>query len=177
MKTKKLFFLALLVVLGTSAQAQTLSPQNNSPKAGLKGFLEVGWVAGENLYSEVPVSFIATVGYQFNHQLFVGIGSGENAFTNSGLYSIPLYGDVRVNFLNNSISPFFDVRTGYAIADIKGFYFSPSLGCRFGSSINTAFTISMGYELQKVKSATVLTNGYKSAETIGGFTVRFGFDF
>ena len=54
---------------------------------------------------------------------------------------------------------------------------SPSVGLRFGSSINTAFTISIGYEIQKIDEEKILSYNYKSTKTLGGINVRFGFEF
>ena len=77
---RKLFAFVLLAALGMSVQAQTVSSQNNGPKVGLKCFLEGGFAAGESFYSEVPVSLLATMGYQINRHLYIGVGSGENFF-------------------------------------------------------------------------------------------------
>ena len=111
------------------------------------------------------------------NSLFVGLGSGENYLSSSGVYGIPLFADVRITTLNKSNSPFIDAKIGYSIADIKGLYLSPSIGYRFGSSINTAFTISVGYELQKVKTSLVNQYGYKSTTNFSGLNFKFGFDF
>ena len=178
---KKYLTLALLAFFGVSIQAQDLSLQDQlderTPKAGLKGMLEIGYAIGENIYSEVPISFMASVGWQCNPHLFIGCGTGENFFTDPGIYSIPFFGEIRTTILKGAISPFVDVRTGYSIADLKGFYFSPSIGCRFGSRINTALYISIGYELQRSDRETLINNGYKSTKTVGGASVKFGFDF
>ena len=174
---RKLFAFVLLAALGMSVQAQTVSSQNNGPKVGLKCFLEGGLAAGESVYSEVPVSLLATMGYQINRHLYIGVGSGENFFSSSGVYGIPFYGDARIYFQSKYISPFVDAKIGYSIADIKGLYLSPSVGLRFGSSINTAFTISIGYEIQKIDEEKILSYNYKSTKTLGGINVRFGFEF
>jgi len=177
----KLIVLALLVFWGTSTQAQNNTLQNwqlnKTPKTGLKGFIEAGWGAGVNIYSDVPVSLLTTIGYQINHHLFVGLGSGEIVFTSQSVYSIPLYADFRYNVLKKAISPFVDTKIGYAISDLEGFYASPSVGVRFGTSINTALTVSIGYELQRADKEKILLYGYKSTEYIGGIIIKFGFDF
>jgi hypothetical protein len=181
MKAKRLLSLALLAVITITAQSQTMSTQSqqttNGIKVGLKAFIEGGYAIGENMYSEIPVSLLATMGYQASPHLFVGLGSGENYLSSSGVYGIPLFADVRITTLNKSNSPFIDAKIGYSIADIKGLYLSPSIGYRFGSSINTAFTISVGYELQKVKTSLVNQYGYKSTTNFSGLNFKFGFDF
>ncbi len=158
---------------------------NNGPKTGCKGFLEAGYTFGLGFYGENRITFLATAGWQINPNFFVGIGSGENYFTESKLYGIPIYADFRANIYNNGISPFFDIKAGYSIADVQGFYFSPSVGCRLGSGNNTAFTISIGYELQKADCFTIVTNAYDpngagivvSNENVGGITIKVGFEF
>ena len=95
------------------------------------------------------------------------MGSGENFYTDSKQYSIPIYADFRIN--NKSL--FFDVKAGYSISDIEGFYFSPSFGCRLGTKNNTAFTFSLGYEYQRSNS---LIDGSKNAS---GLVTRIGFEF
>ena len=66
--------------------------------------------------------------------------------TNSGnrLKSCPkCYLGTNVTIRVNNKSLFLDVKAGYSISDIEGFYFSPSFGCRLGTKINTAFTFSL----------------------------------
>ena len=181
MKAKRLLSLSLLAVITMTAQSQTTSSQSpqttNGIKVGLKAFIEGGYAFGESMYSEIPVSLLATIGYQASPHMFVGLGSGENFLSSSGVYGIPLYADVRINLLDKSFTPFMDAKIGYSIADIEGLYISPSIGYRFGSSINTAFIISVGYELQKVKTSLVNQYGYKSTTNLSGLNVKFGFDF
>lgn len=181
MKAKRIISLVLFAALTTAAQSQTTfaqrQQQTNSPNVGLKAFLEGGYAFGESIYSEVPISLLATVGYQINQHFFVGVGSGENFFSSSGVYGIPFYGDVRINLQDKSISPYIDARVGYSIVDINGLYVSPSVGCRFGTTINTAFTVGIGYEMQKTGSSILRSNGYKSVKTLGGMNVKFGFEF
>lgn len=177
MRKIKLIALLLFTAFIMTARAQRVSFKNYSPKQGIKCFIELGYALGESMYSEVPISFLAVLGYQINTQWLVGIGSGYNFFTSSGTYGIPFFGDVRFNLLNKSTSPFIETKAGYSTADLKGFYCSPSIGCRFGSCDNTAFTISVGYELQTLKSSTAINYGYKNTTAMGGLNVKFGFDF
>lgn len=149
----------------------------NGPKSGLKAYIEGGFAFGEGIYGEVPISFQVAAGYQINPYVFVGFGSGENFFAAPGVYGIPLYGDLRLTLWNNSISPFIDAKLGYSIADIEGLYFSPSIGCRIGTNNNTAFTISVGYELQKEDKLAINKYNYKSREYMGGVAFKFGFEF
>ena len=92
MKAKRIISLVLFAALTTAAQSQTTfaqrQQQTNSPNVGLKAFLEGGYAFGESIYSEVPISLLATVGYQINQHFFVGVGSGENFFCSCAKASI-----------------------------------------------------------------------------------------
>ena len=172
-------------MIGNNDSYSTNRYETNIPKFGIKGFVEGGYTIGAGLYGEQRVSFMATVGCQFNPYFFVGIGSGENYFGDSKLYGIPFFADIRLNLQKTSISPLLDLKIGYSIADVKGFFLSPSVGCRFGYSNNTAFTFSIGYELQKADCFTVITDlyslnqvdYYQSKESVGGLTLKIGFEF
>ena len=114
MKAKRLLSLSLLAVITMTAQSQTTSSQSpqttNGIKVGLKAFIEGGYAFGESMYSEIPVSLLATIGYQASPHMFVGLGSGENFLSSSGVYGIPLYADVRINLLDKSFTPFVDAQ-------------------------------------------------------------------
>ena len=174
-----LFFLCSMNVSATEQVSENQSgmlnegntnvnnPDGYSPNVGIKGFVEGGYTIGAGNSDIFRLSLLGTVGWQFNPNFFVGIGSGENFYTDSKQYSIPIYADIRVN--NKSL--FLDVKAGYSISDIEGFYFSPSFGCRLGTKINTAFTFSLGYEYQRSNS---LIDGSNNAS---GLVTRFGFEF
>ena len=180
---KQLFFL-LLFLCSMSASAieqvtekpsETVMEEDTSvnrfkeysPKNGFKGMVEGGYTIGTGESDIFRLSLLATVGWQFNPYFFVGIGSGENYFTDSHQYSIPIYTDIRLN--NKSL--FVDVKTGFSISDIEGFYCSPSFGCRVGTKNNTAFTFSLGFEYQK--SNSLIDGSYHAY----GLTTKFGFEF
>ena len=108
------------------------------------------------------------MGYQFNPYLFIGYGSGENYFHDSKRYGIPIYGAIRVNLLKTRVTPYIDEKIGTSIADVKGFFFRRSIGCRFGTQNNTAFTLSIVYEHQNLHSSDV---------NLEGLSINVGFDF
>ncbi len=164
----KQLILFLCFLCSTTVFAQEVSEKNYCPKAGLKAFLESGYTIGVGKNHEGRISFLANVGYQINPNIFIGVGTGENYFHDSKLYSIPIYGDIRATFPNNWISAFVDAKIGASIADVKGLFFRPSIGCRLGTKNNTAFTMSVGYENQKVRDSSV---------NLRGITIIFGFDF
>ena len=200
----KLFVMAAALVTCTTASAQfsntgTRNNQRtsrtamgggldgNGPEAGYKGFAELGYTIKVGDYGSGRLAFSTTHGYQFNEYLFVGAGAGVSYFTESEDCGIPIFADVRVNFLNNSISPFSDVKIGYAVSSVEGFYFNPSVGCRFGFVNNLALSVSFGYELHMFDYYLWYCSWhvdhydtYKSLEgkrNCGGLTMKVGFEF
>ncbi|MDE7410768.1 MAG: hypothetical protein K2M94_01860 [Paramuribaculum sp.] len=77
-------------------------------------------------------------------------------YNDASVVGVPLFADLRSDFLNNWITPFVDVKIGYSVADVEGFYFAPSLGCRFGLSNKLGIQLAIGYSLQLVD----VTYGY-----------------
>ena len=88
-----------------------------------------------------------------------------------------------LNFLNTNISPFIDAKVGYSIADVKGLFLSLTVGCRFGFSNNTAFTVCVGYVFQRTDCFTAIKDmsGHvdivQHKKNVGGLTVKIGVDF
>lgn len=175
---KKIKFLALaaaLVVCATaSAQFSNVkrTGSSNSVSAGLEkgyhAFIEAGYGVGTGDYGVDRIELSTTHGYQINPYIFVGGGLGVNYYHSPDLWSMPIFANARVNFINSKISPFFDLKIGAAIGltnnsessysgeakgSVSGFYFSPSIGCRFNK-----FTISAGYELQHLSAEAKYTS-------------------
>lgn len=157
----------------TSRQSLSSNFDGNGPATGYKGFIDLGYTFGVGDFGEDRIAFSTTHGYQVNPYIFAGIGAGINYYTSPDAWSVPIFADVRGTFLNNSITPFIDLKIGYSILDAEGFYLSPSIGCRIRN-----FNISVGYELQKVDLQFSLA-GYhvESKETCGGIALKVGLDF
>lgn len=192
----KLFVMTAALVVCTTASAQFSNTgthnnqrttrtsmggaglDGNGPKAGYKGFMEAGYTFGIGDYGTDRVAFTTTHGYQINPYVFTGIGAGVNYFTDAEVWGVPIFADVRANFLNNSISPFVDIKIGYSVTDVKGLYFNPSVGCRIGVSNNAALILSIGYEMQTVDVFYFVNyHPYESSENCGGLTIKLGIDF
>ena len=90
----------------------------------------------------------ATYGAQLNNKFFLGGGAGFclSADWYSDHISIPVFADLRVDFLEKKISPFVELRAGYdvAVEGASGFYGNFSFGCRF-----KRFSASVGVETLK----------------------------
>lgn len=125
---------------------------NNAAHRGYAGFVELGGGLGLNTAGAF-VNMTTSHGYQIIPQLFTGIGAGAHFDIENSLISVPTFVDIRYNILDNNITPFLDVKAGYAFLDLQGVYFSPSLGCRFGLSDNIALNLSFNYQLQGAKAS------------------------
>ena len=93
------------------------------------------------------------------------MGIGEEAYIDHwklGYYAsearcvlvLPLFADVRYDFFNKKITPFFDFRIGYAASDddyntFSGLYLCPSIGARLWK-----FNLSVGTENLKLDNPT-----------------------
>ncbi|MBR6715361.1 MAG: hypothetical protein IKI83_02830 [Prevotella sp.] len=192
----KLFFMAVVLLVCNTVEAQFVNADKsgkvknvssstfdgNGPERGYKGFIEGGYTVGVGDYKSGRAELITTHGYQFNNYIFAGVGAGAKYYTDDELWAFPIYADVRANILNHSISPFVDLKIGYAAGDVDGFLLIPSIGCRYGFNNNTAITASIGYEIQKAKLYASYYYGgrvYESSsrETIGGLAFKIGFEF
>lgn len=85
-----------------------------------------------------------------------------------------IFAHVRSEFLDNSISPFFDFKIGYTVYDATGFYMTPSVGCRFALGERSGISVGLGYTMQKIEYDLW---GYSGSENCGGFSIKVGFDF
>ena len=106
-------------------------------------------------------------------QFGMGVGVGVNIFVDAYLYNVPLYGMFRYNLNDGYAGLYVDCKVGYALGDVRGFYFSPSAGLRFGSRTG-AFLLGVGFEVQKFSE----TDGYYTLHhTLRGLSLRLGYEF
>lgn len=188
---KKIKFLALaaaLVVCATaSAQFSNVkrTGSSNSVSAGLESgyhaFLEAGYVVGSGDIAADRIELSTSHGYQINPYVFVGGGLGISYYHSPDLWTMPIFVNARGTLIDGTISPYLDLKIGYAVGltshdwgykttgSMSGFYFSPSIGCRFNK-----FTVSAGYELMNY----TLSNDYDSEGlSSGGFSFKIGMEF
>lgn len=144
---------------------------------GYKGFLELGYTFGTGDYGEDELEINGTYGYQFNPYFFLGAGTGVHFYFDSSKVALPIYADLRANFIKSSITPFVGIKIGYSPFDLQGFYLNPNAGVRFAldSKALKALNVSMGYSMQKVD----IDWGYYgiSRETVGGVNLKVGIEF
>ena len=108
---------------------------------GYRGFVSVEAALGDF----IGVRLSTTHGKQFNKKIFLGGGVGM-FFAEDWAeehFSVPVFADFRVDFVDKKISPYMELRTGvdFALYGETGFYGNFSFGCRFKRS-----SISFGVE-------------------------------
>jgi hypothetical protein len=126
--------------------------------------LKTSLLAGKNeLGDAYTASFQIANGYQFGNGLSAGAGVG---IEHLGVPVIPVYGDFQYFLLNNRLSPFLYLRTGYgfALSEIVDSYYydsnrkPPKGGLMFNGGVgialyswpNAAVTVGLGYRYQRV---------------------------
>ena len=127
--------------------SEPVALKTNYPNKGYRGFGEVNIGSGKD-GADVQftyVGFLTSQGYQMNSKLFVGGGTGFCFYDSDddALILLPLFANIRLDMVENGISPFLDMRLGYSVGDNEGVFFAPSFGVRFSK-----FQISAGYLLQ-----------------------------
>lgn len=172
---KILLIVSLITLLVLPISAQNSSYFNGrGVQRGYRGFADIGYSIGVGDFGEGRVELQTTHGYQFLPYFYMGAGVGVSFYHKSEVVSVPIFADLRADLFNNSITPFIDFKIGYAVADVEGFYMSPSIGCRFGLDSNIALNASVGYTMQKYNWSYLF---FKGSENCGGLTIRLGVEF
>lgn len=149
-----------------------------------RGFVDFGYSigVGSDIDDTGRIDFTTSHGVQVNPYLYVGLGAGVNYYSeaeNASYWSFPIFFNPRVNFIEGPVSPFLDMKVGYALGqDVKGFYLAPSVGAGFRTSNSNMINVSAGYTLQNVE--VVYYNGYSGwtdRKNIGAITLKVGFEF
>jgi hypothetical protein len=114
-----------------------------------------------------------TNGYMFNEHWTAGVGVGFEIFDHN---HFPVFIDVRHTLWDDKVSPFFAVKTGYAIGNLKkehyddlylnygeyynnvyfrnhgGFMLHPEMGVKIPLSENADLMFTVAYRYQKTKT-------------------------
>lgn len=141
-KFKFLLVAVLLLICGNSFAQFTLD--GNGPKRGYMGMFEAGYAFGTHWNGMDYLTASTSHGYQFNPYIFAGVGVGVNYYHTPDAVTLPVFADIRGTFLNNTISPYIDLKVGYTFLDVEGLYVAPSIGCRYHM-----LTFGVGYEFIK----------------------------
>jgi len=137
---------------------------DNGLKKGYRKFIDAGVsLNSDNHHDAVFVE--TTHGFQLNKVLFVGVGIGFHYYWDDSyyiyephsyspiddkykVYIVPLFADVRFDFMNNRLSPFVDIRGGYSIienGEAEGAFFSVGPGVRYKLNDRKALNLCLGY--------------------------------
>ncbi len=150
----KKFVFTVMTLAFALLSTMSVNAQENFLKRGFRGFGELSAQTGfDDAKDEYLLQGSFTGGYQINRMFFVGGGVApslsmyDNDWTDeidTG-FVMPIYGAFRADFIDNTISPFAEIRGGYYITndyDAHGGYFYTGAGCRFNH-----FSVSAGYSL------------------------------
>lgn len=134
---------------------------------GYRGFIDLGYTLGVGAAEGFDrIDLYTSHGIQIIPQLYAGIGSGVSYFYDWEELSVPVFANIRTDILKSKATPFIDVKVGYSVTGIKGFYLSPTLGCRINH-----FNIGFSYVMQKLN-----VYGWDFGN-VGGLSVKLGFEF
>ena len=103
-----LIFITLAVCFTSSAQT------NRAFRKGFQGSVEIGnsAVFGKDKAGGL-MELTLTPGYRTGYGLFLGAGMGIGYNLATDDYVIPAYFDAKYNFLDQKVSPFAGIRTGF----------------------------------------------------------------
>ncbi len=129
-------------------------------KRGYKAFIDAGYTFGIGDFNEDRVEIITSHGVQINPYVYIGGGVGANYWIDSE-FSVPVFFNSRINFINKQISPYLDIKVGYSFFDVEGLYIAQSIGCKIWH-----YNVSIGHTIQKA-----------SNENLNGINFKLGFEF
>lgn len=118
---------------------------------GFRMFLDYGYIIGTGKTKNNRMEFATSLGYQFNPIFYTGIGTGGVLSLNDKDHSLPVFINGRINFMDEYTTPYIDIRTGYSVAEGRGYYFSASAGVSFTKKGKHAFNLGLTYSSQNVK--------------------------
>lgn len=162
----------------------------NTGRTGYAGFVDFGYTFGIGGNGLSRMEGTTSHGYIFKGQLFLGLGTGAHLFMkeSNNVTLIPVFADVRYNFLGGKIVPFVGLKAGYSIGltntiksgTASGIYIAPSVGVKYRITKRIAGNITLGYSTQYLNyqysqgigQSLGSQKGYS-----GGFTIKLGFEF
>ena len=128
---KKILLLCALVLL-SGIQAKAIYFDDEGIPQGYRGFVDFSYTLGVGDWGKnhERVGIMTSHGYQIAPQFYAGVGVGFNYYFNDNdeLCSLPVFAHFRSDILENEITPFVDLRVGYSLIDVKGFYINPAIG-------------------------------------------------
>ena len=153
-----------------------------APK-GYKGFIDLGYTAAVGDYGLGRVELTTSHGYQFNPYLFVGAGTGFQYYHEAETFTMPIFADIRANFMRGPIVPFIGFKAGYTFALSEGAgglgcYFAPSVGVKYVVSPSVALNFTLGYSAQIINYDYYdYYTTYSDHVTVSGISFKLGLEF
>ena len=118
-----------------------------------RGIVEFGYQygLGDNRMDRIKFNFIN--GIQFNPNFSFGLGVGLRYYYEDNEALIPVFANLRLNFLDKKISPYLSIGVGYSFNATDrfkgvGFLFNPTAGVSINISNKFAVNVGVGYEMQ-----------------------------
>jgi hypothetical protein len=147
---------------------------------GFRMFMDQGLGLGIGNKANHTWNSEISAGIQFNPIFYVGIGIGYHMTLNSKEGSVPVFINPRINFLDENITPFLDLRAGWSFLDGKGLFLSPCAGVSFAKG-TYAYNIGIGYSFQRAKYKYRPDKNYMKTITVTdnfhGLYFRLTFEF
>ncbi|MDR2652951.1 MAG: porin family protein [Prevotellaceae bacterium] len=151
-------------------------------KSGYCGIVETGYAFGLGDDGSNSISLDIINGYRFNPYFSLGAGVGVHYYLTEKAYLIPLFADCRVNFINNTLSPYLSLGLGGSLNadgnfDIAGIFFNPTAGIKYRMP-GITLLFGIGYEFQGVKFHDPFDNTIISVNTnVDAIKIKFGINF
>ena len=171
------------IVSSAPAAASISKPMDTAAyqfSKGYRGLVEIGYGLKSGKYGLDVTNFNFVNGYQFNENMFVGIGTGFKYFTESKFTLIPLYADFKYTFLNQKVSPILGFSAGFSFNPSngfqgEGFLFNPSIGAQIKGANKMRYNISLNYQTQQMNFLVLgpdpfrpyFTNVIRFSESVG----------
>ena len=128
---------------------------NKGLQPGYKGIIEWGYQIGVGNFGIDRLKLNIINGGQLNPYFSLGFGTGLRYYYNISALLIPIFADFRINFINNTVSPYLSLGVGYSLDALHGegagAFFDPTVGVSFKISRKSAINVGVGYEMQWLK--------------------------
>ncbi len=169
-------------------------PNHKVPNTGIYGTISVGTLGGLGDWGQPTpgISLKGVAGWYFHRLL--GVGGGIGMMNLGGPTFVPVFANIRGNFMKSTASLFYDINIGYGIGVVNpmffnglgqmssasgGLYLRPSIGVRLPSTRQTHIFLDFGYVIQ-FSSAQYMdwnNNSISEKRTIYRPSFRFGITF
>jgi hypothetical protein len=140
----------------TEDQVQEIAPVSDyvAKENGFEATVDM-FFAIDLQWGEPVIGLHAIAGYRIMPQLFIGGGTGVELYSEGNL--MPLFINIRTDFVESRVSPFFATNMGYALgwvnnadgSDWGGVFIEPSFGFRFNINQRFGINISSSIKFQR----------------------------